>query len=257
MNPPDGTTAGVRRIIILGALSAIAEAAARQWAAERAHLLLAGRHGGRLKEVAADLTARGAHVETWTGDLAATDAEAAFGEMTRTLGGVDVVLVAYGSLGDQSTALADNVDAQRILSSNFTSTANWCLAASKVLEAQRSGTLIVIGSVAGDRGRASNFVYGAAKGGLAILVQGIAHHLAGSGARAVLVKPGFVDTPMTAHIARKGLLWAKPEAIASTIVNAAQSGSRTGPVVYAPAYWRLIMLAIRSIPSAIFHKTRL
>ncbi len=256
MSLPDGTP-DMQRIIIVGALSAIAEAAARQWAAEGAHLLLAGRSRERLEAVGADLTVRGARVEIWSGDLAEIDADAAFTVMTRMLGRVDVVLVAYGSLGDQVAALTDPAHAREIFEANFTSAANWCLAATKLLEAQKSGTLIVIGSVAGDRGRASNFVYGAAKGGLAILIQGIAHHLAGTGARAVLVKPGFVDTPMTAHVARKGLLWAKPDNIAATIVKAARPGSRSGPIVYAPGFWRLIMLVIRSVPSAIFHKTRL
>jgi NAD(P)-dependent dehydrogenase (short-subunit alcohol dehydrogenase family) len=110
---------------------------------------------------------------------------------------------------------------------------------------------VVIGSVAGDRGRRSNFIYGAAKGGLARLVEGIAHKLAPTGARAVIVEPGFVDTPMTAHIARKGLLWAKPAQVAAVVVAAADKG---GPVVYAPWFWRPIMLIIRLLPTAVFDR---
>ena len=121
---------------------------------------------------------------------------------------------------------------------NFTSAAGWCLAAANVLEKQGDHTLIVIGSVAGDRGRASNVSYGAAKGGLAVLVQGIAHRLAKSGASAVVVKPGFVDTPMTAHIARKGLLWAKPTAIGKKIVRIAERGSPR-PIIYTPGFWNV------------------
>jgi NAD(P)-dependent dehydrogenase (short-subunit alcohol dehydrogenase family) len=113
---------------------------------------------------------------------------------------------------------------------------------------------VVIGSVAGDRGRASNYVYGATKAGLGALVEGIAHRLARSGARAVLIKPGFVDTPMTAAIANKGVLWAKPEAVARTIVAAAERGP---PVVYTPWFWRGIMLIVRNTPSFVFHKTNL
>ena len=111
--------------------------------------------------------------------------------------------------------------------------------------------LLVIGSVAGDRGRRSNFIYGACKGGLARLVEGIAHKLAPLGARAVIVKPGFVDTPMTASFEKKGLLWAKPEAVAEVIAKAAERG---GPVVYAPAFWRWIMLVIRHLPTFVFAK---
>ncbi len=113
---------------------------------------------------------------------------------------------------------------------------------------------MVIGSVAGDRGRRSNHVYGAAKAGLGVLVQGIAHRLAASGARAVLVKPGFIDTPMTARLKRRGPLWAKPEAIAAVIVKAA--GGKA-PVVYAPRFWRFILLIVRLVPAPVFHRTRL
>jgi NAD(P)-dependent dehydrogenase (short-subunit alcohol dehydrogenase family) len=113
--------------------------------------------------------------------------------------------------------------------------------------------LVVIGSVAGDRGRASNAVYGAAKAGIGTLVQGLAHRLAGTGARAVLVKPGFIDTPMTAHLPKGGPLWAKPEAIAQVIVKAA---SGAAPVVYAPWFWRFILLIVRLVPAGIFHRTK-
>lgn len=112
----------------------------------------------------------------------------------------------------------------------------------------------MIGSVAGDRGRASNYVYGASKAGLRALVEGIAHRLARSGARAVLIKPGFVDTPMTQGIPNKGLLWARPEAVAKVIVAAADRGP---PVVYAPWFWQGIMLVVRNTPAFIFHRTNL
>jgi NAD(P)-dependent dehydrogenase (short-subunit alcohol dehydrogenase family) len=100
----------------------------------------------------------------------------------------------------------------------------------------------------------SNYVYGAAKGGLAILVQGIAHRLAPTGARAVLIKPGFVDSPMTAGIAPKGILWSRPDLIAAVIKRSAERG---GPIVYAPWWWRFIMSIIRHVPARIFHKTKL
>lgn len=176
--------------------------------------------------------------------------------MLDRLGGVDVVLLAYGVLGDHEKAEAEPKEALDIIATNFSSAAAWCLEAANVLEQQGHGKLLVIGSVAGDRGRASNYVYGAAKGGLAVLVQGIAHRLAKRGAAAVLIKPGFVDLPMTAHIARKGLLWAKPDAIGKTIVRLAKCSSPP-PIVYAPSFWRLIMTVIRVTPSAIFHKTKL
>jgi len=245
------------KIVVLGALSAIAEAAARVWARQGAHLLLSGRDVGRLDAVAADLRTRGATVEIFAADLAGADAEQALSEMSARLGGVDVVLLAYGVLGDQKLAETSPAEMQRILATNFSSAAAWCLAAANILEKQGHGTLIVIGSVAGDRGRASNYVYGASKGGLGILVQGLAHRLASTGARAVLIKPGFVESPMTASVAGRGLLWSKPETIARVIVKAGRSDIRANSVVYAPWFWRWIMYVIRIMPSTIFHRTRL
>ena len=243
------------KILILGALSSIAEAAARLWAEQGGRLLLVGRNPAKLDTVAADLRLRGGLVETFVADLAIDAASNAFDEMAGRLGGVDIVLLAYGILGQQELAETSSEEAQRIMATNFTSAASWCLAAARVLEKQGRGKLMVMGSVAGDRGRASNYVYGASKAGLAVLVQGIAHRLAKSGASAVLLKPGFVDTPMTAHISKKGLLWAKPEAIARSIVKIA--GNRfIRPVVYVPGFWRWIMLPIRVTPSAFFHRTR-
>ncbi|MGO8951829.1 MAG: SDR family NAD(P)-dependent oxidoreductase [Rhodomicrobium sp.] len=249
-------SAAKANIIVLGALSAIAEAAARIWAEHGAHLLLAGRDASRLDAVAADLRLRGASVETWVVDLAAPGAGNAFREMAERIGRVDVVLLAYGTLGDQKDAETSPESAQRILATNFTSAAAWSLEAANVLEKQGRGTLIVIGSVAGDRGRASNYVYGAAKSGLGVLVQGIAHRLAKSGASAVLIKPGFVDTPMTARIARKGPLWAKPATIGKAITRAAGRAS-PAPIIYVPGFWRWLMFAIRATPSTIFHRTKL
>lgn len=244
-----------RRVIVLGATSAIAQATARRYAAEGGSLLLAGRDAQKLETIATDLRARGAAAATVeTLDLARpVDAAAQLGAMAARIGGVDDVLLAYGVLGDQARAENDLDEARRLLAVNFTSAAEWCLAAANLLEAQGRGTLLVIGSVAGDRGRQSNFVYGAAKGGLGVLVQGIAHRLAlrGDGARAVLIKPGFVDTPMTAYLAKGGPLWASPDAVAGVIHRAAYDG---GPVVYAPWFWRFILLIIRLVPASIFHK---
>jgi NAD(P)-dependent dehydrogenase (short-subunit alcohol dehydrogenase family) len=248
---------GARRIVVLGALSAIAEAAARIWAAQGAHLVLAGRGQDRLESVAADLRIRGAKVDIFPGDLTDMECETALRQMVERLGGVDVVLVAYGVLTDQKLAETDSQVAQRSFATNFTSAAAWSLSAANIFETQRRGALIVIGSVAGDRGRASNYVYGAAKAGLGVLVQGISHRLARVGAKAVLIRPGYVDTPMTAHMTPKGLLWAKPGKIAEIIVRASAEDGTPPPVIYAPWFWRWIMLVIRLTPAFIFHRTKL
>jgi decaprenylphospho-beta-D-erythro-pentofuranosid-2-ulose 2-reductase len=244
-----------KRVAILGATSGIAEASARIWAARGARIALVGRNAEKLAAVVSDLKTRGAaSADAIVADCAEIDASATMRLIVDTLGGIDIVLLAYAVQGDQQACERDPEAAAEVLRTDFTSAAAWCLAAASILEAQRSGALVVIGSVAGDRGRASNYVYGAAKAGLAALVEGIAHRLARSGARAILIKPGFVDTPMTATIANKGLLWAKPEAIARTIVAAAERGP---PVVYAPWFWRGIMLVVRNTPSLIFHRTNL
>lgn len=244
------------RIIALGALSAIGEATLRLYAAEGARLLLAGRNRERLETLATDLKVRGAtSVVVWPTDLAAVaDAPAELARMTAAIGGMDALLLFYGTLGDHAAAEFDMQETRRILATNFTSAAEWCLAAAGIIESQRHGSLVVVGSVAGDRGRQSNYIYGAAKGGLGLLVQGLAHRLVRCGGRAVVVKPGFVDTPMTAGLKKGGPLWTKPEAVARIIRRAA---TNAGPVVYAPGFWRYIMLAVRAVPAVVFHKTKL
>lgn len=250
------TTLEPQRIIALGALSAMGKATLRLYAAEGARIVIAGRTADRLNALADDLRARGAkQVVPWEVDLAGCDnSRAELGRMAASIGGLDGVLLFYGTLGDNRKAEKDPEEARRILHTNFTSAAEWCLTAADIIEAQCHGSLVVIGSVAGDRGRQSNYIYGAAKGGLALLMQGLAHRLAECGGRAVIVKPGFVDTPMTDGLQKTGPLWAKPEAVARIIKRAAV---RSGPVVYAPGFWRWIMLAIRAVPAPVFHKTKL
>ncbi|MCZ7934022.1 SDR family NAD(P)-dependent oxidoreductase [Agrobacterium leguminum] len=241
------------RIILLGATSSIAMATARIYAAEGASIVLVGRDRGRLEQTSADLRSRGAgQVEIATCDLATpNDAAGQLRAFADQIGGVDHIILAYGILGDQYEAERDAEHAEEILRVNFNSAAAWCLASADLLERQARGTLVVIGSVAGDRGRRANYVYGAAKSGLAVLVQGIAHRFANKGPRAVLVKPGPTITPMTEGMNRNGLLWARPEQIAA-VVHA--SALRGGPVAYAPGFWRYIMLIIRNIPSRIFNR---
>ncbi len=245
------------RVVILGALSAIAIATARIYAAEGAALLLAARNDERLKGLAADLRARGAfRVETAALDLeaGAADAREHFADWSAKLGGIDHVHVIYGYLGAQDKASVDPAELARIVTSNFSSAVQWCEAAAEIMRGQKHGSIVGVSSVAGDRGRQSNYAYGAAKGGFALYLQGLAHSLAKSGARAVAVKPGFVDTPMTDGMNKSGALWAKPEAIGKAIRRAADTG---GPIQYAPGLWRMIMLVIRTVPAFVFHKTKL
>lgn len=245
--------AGPPKVIILGALSAMAEATARLYAVEGASLLIAGRNASQLSSVAADLAARGATAcYTYALDLARSgDTMSMLREMAATLGEIDAVLLFYGVLGDQRRSEIDLAHAREIIQVDFSSAAEWALAAADLLERQGRGALVVVSSVAGDRGRKSNYVYGAAKAGLTVLVQGIAHRLASSGARAVAIKCGLVDTPMTAAFAKGGPLWARPEQVAQIVRIATERG---GPLLYAPWFWRWIMLVIRLIPTRIFNR---
>jgi decaprenylphospho-beta-D-erythro-pentofuranosid-2-ulose 2-reductase len=241
-----------KRILILGAASAIAEATAKLWAGQGARFALVARDQGRLEAIAANLRTLGAaETQVFACDCATVDAQKEFAEIVGALGGLDIALLAYGTLGEQKALENDPKAVADLIATNFSSAVAWCLEIAGLLERQRSGVLLVIGSAAGDRGRRTNFLYGACKGGLARLVEGIAHKLAPLGARAVIVKPGFVDTPMTAAFEKKGLLWAKPEAVAAAIVKASETG---GPIIYAPAFWRLIMLVIRHLPVIVFNK---
>jgi NAD(P)-dependent dehydrogenase (short-subunit alcohol dehydrogenase family) len=177
-----------------------------------------------------------------------------FASFIAQLDGLDHVLIAYGVLGDQHEIEKDAVSAADVIQINFSSAAFWILEAANWLEQQGHGALIVLGSVAGDRGRRSNYVYGATKAALATLVEGVAHRFGPGGPRAVIIKPGPIDTPMTAGMKKGGPMWATPEAVAKIV---RRSADHRAVVVYAPARWRLIMLIIRCLPGAIFNRTNL
>ncbi len=253
----DKKKAPSNRVVILGALSAIAIATARIYAKEGAAIMLVARNQERLTGLANDLRARGAvQVETAVMDLEAGANEAVkhMESWKSLLGGISHVHVIYGYLGKQETASSDPAELTRITSSNYTTAIHWCEAAANIFRAQKSGSLVVVSSVAGDRGRQSNYAYGAAKGAIALYTQGLAHSLAGTGARAVAVKPGFVDTPMTDGMKKGGAMWASPEKVGAILRRAADRG---GPIQYAPGIWRMIMMVIRTVPAFVFHKTKL
>ena len=243
-------------ILIFGATSAIAQAVARRYAKRGARFFLVARNAERLATVAADLKARGAaEVETAAADLADLSRHASLVSQARTaLGTFDRVLIAHGTLTDQKAAEADAAVMAREIGINFISAASLLTSIATVMEGQGKGAIAVIGSVAGDRGRQSNYVYGSAKAGLGAFVQGLRHRLARHGVNVTLVKPGFVDTPMTAGLAKGGPLWAQPAQVAADIEAAMERGAA---MLYTPWFWRWIMLIIRSVPDAIFRRTRL
>ncbi|HEY6822458.1 MAG TPA: SDR family oxidoreductase [Burkholderiales bacterium] len=243
------------KIIVVGATSAIAEATARVWAARGADLYLCARREGLLATMADDLRLRGAgHVAFERFDVLQRDThEAMLERAERAIGPVDCVLVAHGTLPDQALCLADPEAAVREMEINAISTAALVLRAAKAFEGRGAGTIAVVTSVAGVRGRASNFVYGSAKALVSTLLAGLRHHLHGRGVAVIDIRPGFVDTPMTAGFA-KGPLWASPHGVARDIVAAVD---RRASVVYTPWFWRWIMLLVRLVPESIFVRTKL
>ena len=246
----------MRKILIIGATSAIAEATARIFAARGDALFLVARNADRLQAIATDLNVRGA-VRTATATLDVADFsahQAIIDRAEQELGGLDTVLIAHGTLSDQAEC-EKSVDAlRREFDINALSTMALLTPLANTFEARKSGTLAVISSVAGDRGRQSNYVYGSAKAAVSAFLSGLRQRLAKSNVDVLTIKPGFVDTPMTANIANKGALWAKPDQIAAGIVRAIDKRSS---VVYLPWFWRGIMLIIKHIPEFVFKKAKL
>ena len=242
----------MQRILIIGATSAIAEATARRYAARGAALHLVGRQAARLETIAADLATRGAKASTAVldvNDLAAH--AAALDAAWSALGGVDAVLVAHGTLPDQAACDASVEVAMHEFATNGTSTIALCVALAQRLQA--GATLAVISSVAGDRGRASNHLYGSAKAAVSAFLSGLGQRLRPAGINVLTIKPGFVDTPMTATF-KKSALWAKPDQVAAGIVRAID---RRRAVAYLPWFWWGIMQVIKAIPEPVFRRIRL
>jgi short-subunit dehydrogenase len=249
-----------QRIVVFGATSAIAHACARLWLKRGARLVLVGRHAARLQAVADDLRTRAgaagaAHIHTLQADLDPLgDHTALITQATELLGSIDIVLIAQGSLPDQRSCEADAALAAREIHTNGVAVIHLAGLLGRQLAVQGHGSLAVISSVAGDRGRQSNYVYGAAKGMVTLYLQGLRNSLFASGVHVLTIKPGFVDTPMTAAIAKGGPLWATPEQVARGIVRAIDDKR---DVAYLPGWWRLVMAIICAIPEPIFKRLKL
>lgn len=248
----------IQRTVIFGATSAIAQAVARRLIARGASLYCVGRNPEKLEALLADLKVRAGNNQIVAGEVANLNEigrhEALIHAAEKALGGLDAVLVAHGSLPDQKACEASVTMTLREIETNALSAISLLSLAAALMEGRRHGVITAVSSVAGDRGRQSNYVYGAAKGMLSIFMQGLRNRLAKAGVSVVTIKPGFVDTPMTASFDKSGPLWASPETIAKGIVSAMEKGQGE---VYLPGYWRLIMLVICHIPSRIFNRMSL
>ncbi len=244
-----------RRVLIVGATSAIAAETGRAYAEGGARLFLTGRDPARLAAVAADLHVRGAtQVETALLEVSRIDrqpdvVDAAFA----ALGEVDVALLAHGTLPDQARCQNDVGETLRAIEVNYTATVGLLTLLANRFESQRRGTIAVITSVAGDRGRQSNYVYGSAKGGVQTFLQGLRNRLYHSGVRVITLKPGFVDTPMTDGVP-KNPLFASARRAGRAIHRAIETGR---DIAYIPWFWRPIMAAVAALPERIFKRLRL
>jgi decaprenylphospho-beta-D-erythro-pentofuranosid-2-ulose 2-reductase len=248
-------TAFPSRILALGATSGIAEATLRLFAERGAHFFLVARNPDKLAAVAADLQTRGAAgVATHVMDLDDTTAHpAVLAAAAENLGTIELALLAHGVLGDQEQAEASYPVAEAILGTNFLAPVSLITWLANYFEASHQGTLAVISSVAGDRGRKSNYVYGASKGALNIFLDGVRNRIDRAGVHVLTIKPGFVATPMTSHLPQNAL-FAQPSKVAAGIVKAV---AKRKDVVYVPAFWAIIMLIIRMVPRRIFKKLNL
>lgn len=244
----------MRKILIVGATSAIAEAAARIWAQKGDHLFLVARHREKVNAIAADLRVRGCpKVEAYAMDANDYDAHITMLDAAQqALNGLDTVLIAHGTLSNQE-ACEQSVDLTlQEIKTNALSVIALLTHIANRFEKQKNGTIAVISSVAGDRGRQSNYVYGSAKAMVTSFTSGLRQRLYKSNVFVVTIKPGFVDTPMTKDF-KKGPLWASPDTVAKDINRAIGKAG----VVYTPIIWLGIMSIITLIPNTIFKKLKL
>jgi len=237
----------------MGATSAIAEATARIFAQRGDSLYLVGRRVDRLESIAADLKVRGAAVvgvqAMDASDLAAHESMLVTAE--QTLGALDTVLIAHGTLSDQKACETSAELTVHELTTNGVSVVALLTLIAQRFESRKSGTIAVISSVAGDRGRQNNYVYGSAKALVSAFLSGLRQRLSKSGVAVITIKPGFVDTPMTAALPHTPL-YASAARVGGGIVRAVDSG-RDG-VVYLPWWWRFVMLVVKALPESVFKR---
>jgi short-subunit dehydrogenase len=245
----------MKTIVIIGATSRIAEEVGRKYAEDGGKIFLIGRNINKLEAIAKDLQTRGA-ISVTCEALDVNDFsrhESVIDSAFSWCVSVDVVLIGHGTLPDQKQCERDMDQCLHELNTNAISTVTVSSLVANKLEEQGKGVLAVITSVAGDRGRQSNYVYGAAKGMVSIFLGGLRNRLFASGVNIIDIKPGFVDTPMTKDF-DKGFLWAQPDEVAKGIIRCIQ---KRKSVCYLPWFWRYIMMIIKSIPESIFMRLKL
>lgn len=241
-----------KKIVIYGASSKIAQETAKNFKSDE-NIVLSGRDMGKLEIVRDDLKARNNNLKIFLFELEALDYDnhnMLFDFAKEKMGGLDCVLVAHGTLPDNDAIRHNPKESLKHFEINCNSAISLSTIAAKIFEEQNSGCLAVISSVAGERGRQSNYIYGAAKSGLTQFLGGLRNRLKETNVNVLTIKPGPVDTPMTKDM-KKGLLFAKADAVGKKIYSSIQSGK---DVLYVPGIWKLIMTIIKAIPESIFKK---
>lgn len=247
----------LRNVLIIGATSTIAEHTARQLVAQGANVFCVGRDPEKLASITQDLKVRSpaATIRSKAMDLCDDKMHESMLEETQVaLGSLDAVLIAHGTLPEQKACEMSVTTTRQEIETNALSVISLLTLLGNRFEHQGGGVIAVISSVAGDRGRQSNYVYGSAKGMVTIFLQGLRNRLYKNGTDVVTVKPGFVDTPMTDGLEKSGPLWAKPDAVATGIIKAMRKGRHE---VYLPWFWWGIMQIIRYIPEFVFKRLSL
>jgi decaprenylphospho-beta-D-erythro-pentofuranosid-2-ulose 2-reductase len=246
----------MKNILIIGATSAIADKCAQLWAEEKANFFLVARNAEKLQQVADDLTARGAaSINSYILDMNQIDQHPAMLETSyKTLGKIDIVLIAHGTLTDQKAAEQSVPLTLQEFSTNCLSIIALLTLLANHMESQQQGTIAVISSVAGERGRAPMYIYGSAKAAISSFCSGLRARLLKSKVHVLTIKPGFVDTPMTKGLALPKMLVATPDKVAKDIVCAIKHKKN---ILYTPGFWMIIMLIIKLIPESIFKKMKL
>lgn len=245
----------INSLLIVGATSAIAQEAARCFARKGVTLVLAARSKEKTDAIANDLLVHGAaRVETMLFDaLDSASYQNIISDAAARVGALDAVLIAHGSLPDNEACTQSIENTLREYTINATSVVALCTAAAQYFEQRKSGCIAVISSVAGDRGRQSNYVYGSAKAAVSTFLQGLRNRLAHRGVHVLTIKPGFVDTPMTAQVP-KNALFASAKDVGKGIFEAMLKDK---DVVYLPFFWRYIMAVVKMIPEFMFKKLHL
>jgi short-subunit dehydrogenase len=243
------------KILILGATSGIAQRVAHLMAHRGDELFLVARNTERLETLAADLRIRTpSRIHIATADLDLTESHSALiGRVLEEMGQVDTALIAHGLLGDQCVTQREYSEAARLFRTNLLSPVSLLTLLGEYFEDRRAGVLAVLSSVAGDRGRQSNYVYGASKAALSVFAEGMCNRLFRSGVRVLTIKLGMVRTPMTMHLPPSPL-FSDPDVVAGAIVRALDA--RNGEV-YVPRYWWVIMKVICALPGFVFNRLRL